>query len=309
MISFPTPNGSLKANVPVVNQSIEICKNRSSLPQHEYRKSSAEYFLGKGIGIKAILPIHEFDYTNKKIEKKSGTNGSSKDMRSTEFWRSKDVFEKLQRLCGKKVLGKKGLLEYKGVEIMFDHERYPKESRDDLWFCLGFTLNGPYAYDPVNDDAFSSIKQNYSENFEMVYSKKAKQNPHNTPPSTKLSVVQNPKKANDWMSNKNLIVRVRSPDGHQETFNPKRIDCNGRVLHGAMVIGAPKSVKCMHQKCFSRNCQFAHPPHDPQRQTICLLCTKDNKEICQNKTKHLLHFIDLGPFLHESGNYMKQRKK
>ena len=338
IIKFPVPNGSLKTNVPAVNQSIQICKSKTPFPPSEYRKSSAEYFLGKGIGMKAILPSHEFEDSSRKHDMKPASDGRSKD---TEFWRSKDVYEKLERLCGQKVLGKRGVLDYKGVEIMFNNEIYPKESRDDLWFCLGFTLNGPYAYDPVDRENFNAIKQGFSEenmNSDSTTSRCVVQWQRKleitskpgrplflTSPASKRKYAmdrefsRNPRKEiewggrkqNAWRANKNLEIpkRVKS-DGSQKLFKPQYIDRIGRVMHGAQVVGACKSVKCERpsERCSSGTCTFAHPEmNDPVRQTVCLLCTNNKLDQCHNKIEHNKNIFDLGPFLNQYGEIWEPR--
>ena len=40
--------------------------------------------------------------------------------------------------------------------------RYPHESRDELWFCLGFTITGPYAYDPIDKDTYREIQEKFN---------------------------------------------------------------------------------------------------------------------------------------------------
>ena len=401
MIKFPVPNGSLKANVPAVNHSIQICKSKTRFPPNEYRKSSAEYFLGKGSGINAILPSHEFEDSSRKQQMKTANGGRRRDVRDTQFWRSKDVYKKLERLCGQKVLGKRGVLDYKGVEIMFDNERYPKESRDDLWFCLGFTLNGPYAYDPVDEDTFNTIKQGFLEEQKMysdatnsrvcplkasekaskfaiptisipplpsnltvlspksvretkthgkqtkskvslkkIYkvcsdatnsrvcspktSEKASKSATPTFSTSPLSsdftispkmpgkeVTPSARNKDAWKTNKKLTLRIHTPDGHQLSLEPQRIDPKGRVMHAAQVTGAHKSIICEipSEQCSSGKCTFAHPTmDDPIRQTVCMFCTKNNQDSCNKKNEHAEHIYDLGPFRHMSGEIWSQRR-
>ena len=348
MIHFPVPNGSLQANVPAVNRSIEICKgSNATCGRQVYRKSSAMYFLGKGSGVNAILPSHVFEASSKK-EMKTASNGTtSRELRDTEFWRSKYVYAKLERLCGQKVLGKWGVLDYKGIEIMFDNERYPKESRDDLWFCLGFTLQGPYAYDPVDGDTFNTIKQSFSEEKKKVYSDAvsqkdcsakishkltksatpvltASQSSSNVPaPSQKRpseddglffseNIQSSSIKNDSWKTNKNLIITKRVTGGQQVLLKPQRIDSKKRVIHGALVIGALKSKKCSRpsERCSSGRCSFAHPSmNDPIIQTVCRLCTENKKECCDLKDEHKEHLLDLGPFRHVSGKIWEQTWK
>ena len=150
MIHFPVPSGALKSNVQIVNKSAKFCKTRGPRIRERSRKSGAEYLLGKGTGLNVILSSHKVSQDS--VDDKS------------DFWRSLKLYEKLERLKGEKVLDKKGVLTYKGIEITFDDDRYPKESRDELWFCLGFTLNGPYAYDPIDEDTYRRMEADHKKN-------------------------------------------------------------------------------------------------------------------------------------------------
>ena len=146
MIHFPIPNGSLAPYNPSTKESIKKC---SKIVQEKagsgFRKSGAEYFLGKGIGLNAIVSSQEFRWLETKWKTK------------TEFWRGKEPSERLERVQGQKDLGSKGIISYKGIQLHFDNTLYPNESKDDLWFYVGFTLAGPYAYDPVDNDTYASL--------------------------------------------------------------------------------------------------------------------------------------------------------
>lgn len=48
---------------------------------------------------------------------------------------------------------------FKNDNTHFDNTLYPNESKDDLWFYVGFTLAGPYTYDPVDKDTYTSLKK------------------------------------------------------------------------------------------------------------------------------------------------------
>ena len=106
------------------------------------RKSGAEYFLGNGTGLAAIVSRQEFPELEKKWRNTK-----------TEFWRSNEVSEILARVRGQKA--STGVITYRGIQLRFDDMLYPKESRDDLWFYVGFSVAGPYAYDPVDKDTYS----------------------------------------------------------------------------------------------------------------------------------------------------------
>ena len=149
MVHFPIPNGSLDTNVTIAKESAKRCdelvnERRSGKFS---RKSRPEYFLGRGRGLDAFVSANEI----------SQTEGRSEESK-THFWRSSKVSEKLERLRGHKAFLKKGVINYQGIQVRFDEFRYPDDSKDDLWFYLGFSVAGPYAYDPVNNDTLESMK-------------------------------------------------------------------------------------------------------------------------------------------------------
>ena len=148
MIHFPIPSSGLAQYTPQTKEAIKKCV---SIVQQKagsgFRKSGAEYFLGKGIGLNAIVNSHEFQWVETKWKTK------------TQFWRGKEPSEKLERVKGQKEADRKGIISYHGIQINFDNTLYPNESGDDLWFYLGFTVAGPYAYDPVDNDTYDSIKR------------------------------------------------------------------------------------------------------------------------------------------------------
>ena len=152
MIHFPIPNGSLAAFSHSAKVSIKKCdkivREKTGIG---FRKSGAEYFLGKGIGLYAIASSHEFRRLETKRESK------------TDFWRSKEISEKLERVCGQKDVNFKGVITYQGIQLRFDDTRYPYESKDDLWFYIGFSVAGPYAYDPVDNDTYAIMTRKTSE--------------------------------------------------------------------------------------------------------------------------------------------------
>jgi hypothetical protein len=160
MIHFPIPNGSLKTDVAVVKSSVSVCRVRILHSKPGYRRSGAEYLLGKGIGVNSIIPPHHVVMPDAD-EPKTEISRNRDVQLETEFWRSRIVYEKLERLNGKKT--KKGVLNYKGIEIPFDNDLYPHESRDELWFCLGFTITGPYAYDPIDKDTYKEMQQKFQD--------------------------------------------------------------------------------------------------------------------------------------------------
>ena len=157
MIHFPTPKRSLAAFTDSAQLSIKKCdkivRDKTGMG---FRKSGAEYFLGKGIGLYAIVTSQEFRCLESKWETKWETK--------TDFWRSREISEKLERVCGQKDVNFKGVITYQGIQLRFDETRYPYESKDDLWFYIGFSVAGPYAYDPVDNDTYDVLRRKLGEN-------------------------------------------------------------------------------------------------------------------------------------------------
>lgn len=144
MIHFPIPNGSLAGYNSGTFASMKKCLNFAlKRTGWRARKSGAEYFLGKGTGLTAIVSCQEFP----ELEKKSKTK--------TDFWRSREVSETLVRVRGHKVA--EGVIAYHGIQLRFDDKLYPNDSKDDLWFYVGFSVTGPYAFDPIGEDTYSNI--------------------------------------------------------------------------------------------------------------------------------------------------------
>ena len=147
MIHFPIADGSLAATNSGTLASIKkCCEMVQKRTGWRARKSAAEYFLGNGTGLAAIVNRQEFPDLEKKWRNTK-----------TDFWRSKEVSETLARVRGQKA--STGVIAYQGIQLRFDDMLYPKESRDDLWFYVGFSVAGPYAYDPVNKDTYSNMNR------------------------------------------------------------------------------------------------------------------------------------------------------
>ena len=151
MLHFPSPSGSLATNCQIAKDSSEMCvrlvRERTG---RDSRKSGAEYFLGKGIGLYEL--VCATDLPHRKTEETK-----------TTFWRSSEIFNKLERVCGQKDVSRKGMINYQGIRIPFDDTRYPKQSKDDLWFYVGFTVAGPYAFDPLDKDGYDAMKTSVKE--------------------------------------------------------------------------------------------------------------------------------------------------
>ena len=154
MIHFPIPNGSLAPYDSKTLASVKECRRiAQERTNWKVRHSGAEYFLGKGKGLSAIVSSQRFPTLENKWKTK------------TQFWRSKEVSDVLLRVRGQKEA--KGIIIYHGIKLRFDDMLYPKPSRDNLWFYVGFSVTGPYAFDPIDEDTYSTINGNPEEKKQM----------------------------------------------------------------------------------------------------------------------------------------------
>lgn len=409
MIHFPIPNGSLAPYNADTKASVSRC---ASIVREKagsgFRKSGAEYFLGKGIGLNAIVSSQEFRWLETKWKTK------------TEFWRGKEPSERLERLQGQKDVGSKGIISYKGIQLHFDNTLYPNESKDDLWFYVGFTVAGPYAYDPVDNDTYAALRRqtecsnllpstysssersngsekwniasrhfgrcktrvsrNSAETLQDMASDQyhcVNENIREKPPAQHdvCSSQRLPRDehdgGSDWqfhglnstssssssfasaITNRNyshsvygLTLQTEKTTGEGEacnaterpvevdaiskkrekwkvvegtcgdkkkTFDPKRVAQDGKLHHGAFVLGVRKSQECIYHNKESEiqvtdRCTFAHGWRGDTLQHVCTKCTNKNLTYCKEKTKHEPFIYNLGPYYNCSGEIWKDGK-
>ena len=407
MIHFPIPNGSLAPYNANTKASVSRC---ASIVREKagsgFRKSGAEYFLGKGIGLNAILSSQEFRWLETKWKTK------------TEFWRGKEPSERLERVQGQKDVGSKGIISYKGIQLHFDNTLYPNESKDDLWFYVGFTVAGPYAYDPVDNDTYAALRRQTecSTSLPSTYSSSERSNgsekwnitsrnfgrskirvPRNSAEAfnqhhyvnenirgnapAQQDVCSSPRLlprddqdgGSDWerdlnspsassssfasaFTNRNYSHSVwglhkstlrtekttaewepcnaterpveldavtkkrekwKTVEGtrgdRKKTFNPKRLAPDGKIHHGAFVLGVQKAQECTYHNTKSEiqvtdRCTFAHGWRGDTLQYVCTKCTDENLTYCKEKTKHEPFIWNLGPYYNSSGEIWKDRK-
>ena len=284
MLHFPSPSGSLATNCQIAKDSCEKCVRlvRERTGQ-DSRKSGAEYFLGKGIGLNALVSYTDLI---------SSTSHHKAEETKTEFWRSWEIFNTLERVRGQKDINKKGIVNYQGIRIPFDDTRYPKQSKDDLWFYLGFTIAGPYAFDPLDQDGYDAMKTRmeemstddmarvrrpgrgkrqpqYEDEHVLSASKSDNldllrgQRSNATPSSRRVDAIdrrdrswactagaprqppaKSPRKPND-LGSKTCTWKTVSghQDGKEREFNPTH-SVHGQLHHGAFVLGMVKSEEC-----------------------------------------------------------------
>ncbi len=392
MLHFPIPNRSLASYNPSTKASIKKCVSIvTEKAGTRFRKSGTEYFLGKGIGLDAILSSQEFRWLETKWKTK------------THFWRSKETTEKLERVQGQKDVNFKGVITYQGIQLNFDNTLYPNESKDDLWFYVGFSVTGPYAYDPVDNDTYAQIRQQTEESTSIgighpssgafnsgskVVSSpghsgrgkpraQANSSKEIEPPVTnikppavsqtrrpasrlsvspsrsglnstycdELSSIEVPQqsttghlhystalqlegaKSQDFKGAARPAVQTASKTGtnwksltvtgtqgsEKKKFFPKRLDPNdGKVRHGAFVLGVRKAKECPNhnsksgiKKEVTDRCIFAHGWRGDTLQSVCTKCTDDDLAYCKEKVKHKTFIWQLGPYYDANGKVWK----
>jgi len=99
----------------------------------------------------------------------------------------------------------------------------------------------------------------------------------------------------------------------KKTFDPKRVAHDGKLHHGAFVLGVRKSQECIYHNKESEiqvtdRCKFAHGWRGDTLQHVCTKCTNENLTYCKEKTKHEPFIYNLGPYYNSSGEIWKDRK-
>ena len=141
MLHFPHECSLPGSSMKVCRQAQQAC-NKWIQRYGESKKSKPRYFLGRERGLGAFVPARILNIDNyHQYEMK------------TDFWRSSRVTGNLVRLWGIKY--KTGYIRYReGLQIKFDNSLFPTASQERLYFYVGFTFHGMYAFDPLSEEAF-----------------------------------------------------------------------------------------------------------------------------------------------------------
>ena len=153
MIHFPMPGGQL-ANPKLAIDSFRACESIMDKKPFLFKRARPRYFVGRDIkGQQFIISFNRLSSWFGKLEHHR-TEGLY--LRSQEWWRSHPTWTRLARLQGTRQEGK--IINYKGINIRMDQDPYPRsEGRERLWFCVGFTVQGPLAFDPLDEDTYSEL--------------------------------------------------------------------------------------------------------------------------------------------------------
>lgn len=382
MVHFPIPNRSLARYNSSTKASIKKCVSIvTEKAGAGLRKSGTEYFLGKGIGLDAILSSQEFRWLENKWKTK------------THFWRSKETSEKLERVQGQKDANFKGVISYQGIQLSFDNTLYPNESKDDLWFYVGFSVAGPYAYDPVDNDTYAQMRQQAEDSASKIAANPSSGASYNgskvasvpghvsrskpkmsvslpkqfAPPASNTKAVRVSQTARpsssktsdrvlpaglsssycDELSNfdvppqstshflyssalkdsktsarpavptasktqPNWKTVIGTQGSEKKNFLPKRLGTDGKLHHGAFVLGLRKAKECPYHNSESKapktdtdRCNFAHGWRGDTMQCVCTKCTNENLNFCKEKVAHKKYFWNLGPYYDAYGEIWK----
>lgn len=153
MIHFPIPQGNRVADRQLVNESLKSCGLITRNKPFGFKRARPRYFVGRKEGINGLLPYRDIASWDGHLERHR-TEGMF--LTSADWWRSNPVWDKLARLEGTRQAGRS--INYKGIHVRMDTDPSPRsEGRDRLWFCLGFTVQGPVAFDPIDEDMYKDL--------------------------------------------------------------------------------------------------------------------------------------------------------
>ena len=101
-------------------------------------------------------------------------------------------------------------------------------------------------------------------------------------------------------------------DNEKREFFPKSVGSDGKLHHGAFVLGNLKSQECTRHNSTEethviRRCNFAHGSIGDTLQFVCTMCTSENWKFCKEKVSHKEYIWNLGPYLNSSGEIWKEK--
>jgi hypothetical protein len=153
MIHFPMP-GCQIANPKLAIDSFRTCETIMDKKPFLFKRARPRYFVGKDI--KEQYSLISFNRLSSYFGKLEHHRTEGLYLRSEEWWRSHPAWTRLARLQGTRQEGK--IINYKGINIRMDRDPAPQsEGRERLWFCVGFTVQGPLAFDPLDEGTYSEL--------------------------------------------------------------------------------------------------------------------------------------------------------
>jgi hypothetical protein len=156
MIHFPFPDGqNLLANPKIAIESFRTCDAIMDRKPFILKRARPRYFVGKTVnGQYRIISLCRVSSWLGKLEQHRTEGVYLKD---PLWWRSFPAWMRLARLQGTRQGGT--LVNYQGISIRIDQDRHycPEGGRDRLWFCVGFTVQGPIAFDPIDETTYRNL--------------------------------------------------------------------------------------------------------------------------------------------------------
>ena len=102
----------------------------------------------------------------------------------------------------------------------------------------------------------------------------------------------------------------------KKVFAPTRLDTEGKLHHGAFVLGVKKSQECLiHTNSrtgdsrVTDRCNFAHGWRGDTLQFVCTKCTEESLTFCKEKINHEQFIWNLGPYYNQRGEVWKDEKE
>ena len=155
MIHFPFPDdqGRFMAHSKLAIESFHQCKALMRNKSFQYKRARPRYFVGRNSDGYVFLPFGRVSHLEGSLERHK-TEGLF--LNSQEWWRSHPAWTRLARLEGTRLEGR--IINYKGIRLRMDKDPNPySEGREKLWFCVGFTVQGPVAFDPMDEDTYTNL--------------------------------------------------------------------------------------------------------------------------------------------------------
>ena len=155
MIHFPFPNDQhlFVANPKLAIESFRDCELLMQKKPFQFKRARPRYFVGRNRGEYVFVPYSRVSHWGGSLERHK-TEGLY--LNSPEWWRSHPAWTRLARLQG--IRQDARMINYKGIRIRMDRDPNPNsEGREKLWFCVGFTVQGPVAFDALDEETYANL--------------------------------------------------------------------------------------------------------------------------------------------------------
>ncbi|XP_062514797.1 uncharacterized protein LOC134190361 [Corticium candelabrum] len=155
IIHFPLPDDQQRGmtNSKLAVDSFRTCERLVETKPFQFKRARPRYFVGRNSDGCVFVPFNRVSFWDGHLERHK-TEGMY--LNCQEWWRSHPAWTRLARLEGTRLDRNK--INYRGIRILMDKDPNPNsEGREKLWFCVGFTVQGPVAFDPVDKDTYANL--------------------------------------------------------------------------------------------------------------------------------------------------------